>query len=141
MIATEKAKKEKFLLKKVGSFCLLLIKLLSDSSIVAESFLDKSVNWCFVDGDHSYKGCKKDILAWLPKMADKSFFIFHDTGLLLNMFNAGRYGVLKALFDCGRMILEHGFNLVDITNGYIFREDFLQGKAHGGLLVFKKDSK
>lgn len=32
----------------------------------------------FIDGDHSYKGCKADIDNWFPQMADNGVMLFHD---------------------------------------------------------------
>lgn len=32
----------------------------------------------FIDGDHSYEGCKADIDAWYPHMAKNGVMLFHD---------------------------------------------------------------
>lgn len=32
----------------------------------------------FVDGDHSYEGCKGDIEAWFPHLADDGIIVVHD---------------------------------------------------------------
>lgn len=34
----------------------------------------------FVDGDHSYEGCSKDIEAWLPHVKNHGIMVFHDYG-------------------------------------------------------------
>lgn len=44
---------------------------------VAKTFKGK-VNVLFIDGDHSYKGCKADIQAWLPHLAENGVILFHD---------------------------------------------------------------
>ena len=49
-----------------------------DSSLAAADYEDGSVDFVFIDGDHSYEGCKKDILAWLPKMKPNGVFSGHD---------------------------------------------------------------
>jgi hypothetical protein len=46
----------------------------------AKNYQDNSLDFVFIDGDHSYEGCKADILAWLPKMKDGSIFAGHDYG-------------------------------------------------------------
>ena len=32
----------------------------------------------FIDGDHSYQGCKRDIEAWYPLMKEGGVILFHD---------------------------------------------------------------
>ena len=49
-----------------------------DSYLAANDYADHSVDFVFIDGDHSYEGCKKDILAWLPKMKKNSVLAGHD---------------------------------------------------------------
>ena len=39
---------------------------------------DKKVNVIFIDGDHSYEGCKADIDNWYPQMAKGGVMCFHD---------------------------------------------------------------
>jgi predicted O-methyltransferase YrrM len=40
----------------------------STSEYVAPSFEDESIDAIYIDGDHTYNGCKKDIEQWLPKV-------------------------------------------------------------------------
>lgn len=40
--------------------------------------LDKKVDVIFIDGDHSYEGCKADIDNWYPQMAESGVMLFHD---------------------------------------------------------------
>lgn len=49
-----------------------------DSYLAADDYADNSVDFVFIDGDHTYEGCKKDILAWLPKMKKNSVLAGHD---------------------------------------------------------------
>lgn len=48
-----------------------------DSVEVARTFLGE-ISVLFIDGDHSYKGCKRDIDAWLPHMKQGGVMLFHD---------------------------------------------------------------
>lgn len=32
----------------------------------------------FIDGDHSYEGCKRDIQAWFPHLTKDAVILFHD---------------------------------------------------------------
>lgn len=61
--------------KNVGHYPNLNI-IKSDSVRAAEQFPDKSIDFVFIDADHSYEGCKKDIEAWLPKC--KKLIAGHD---------------------------------------------------------------
>lgn len=40
--------------------------------------IDKQPNMVFVDGDHSYEGCKGDIEAWLPLIVEGGIIAVHD---------------------------------------------------------------
>ena len=44
------------------------------STMYPNGFFD----FVFIDGDHSYNGCKKDILSWLPKIKKGGFICGHD---------------------------------------------------------------
>jgi predicted O-methyltransferase YrrM len=46
----------------------------------ASQFADGSVDFVFVDADHSYEGCKQDIHAWLPKVKHGGILAGHDYG-------------------------------------------------------------
>lgn len=44
----------------------------------AKEFEDGSIDFVFIDADHSYKSVKKDILAWLPKVKKGGIIAGHD---------------------------------------------------------------
>jgi hypothetical protein len=44
----------------------------------AERIQDGSLDFVFIDADHSYAGCKADIQAWLPKIKPGGFIAGHD---------------------------------------------------------------
>lgn len=48
-----------------------------DSKDLAQTW-KKKINVLFIDGDHSYKGCKADIDGWYPHMAKGGVMLFHD---------------------------------------------------------------
>lgn len=52
--------------------------LLLSSSVEAGHNWTEKLDYCFIDGDHSYKGCKSDIEAWLPHMKKGGIIAFHD---------------------------------------------------------------
>lgn len=49
-----------------------------DSSIIAESWGGGAINVLFIDGDHTYEGCRADIDSWYPHMAEHGVMLFHD---------------------------------------------------------------
>ncbi len=66
----------------------------SDSLAAARSLaaMKGTVDLIFVDGDHSYEGCKADIEAWLPYMKKGGVMAFHD-------FGSRASGVTQAIFE------------------------------------------
>jgi len=48
-----------------------------DSKIVGRTWQSK-VHLVFIDGDHSYEGCKGDIEAWEPHIVESGYLVVHD---------------------------------------------------------------
>lgn len=44
----------------------------------AAKIVNRKVDVIFIDGDHSYEGCKADIDSWYPHMAKGGVMLFHD---------------------------------------------------------------
>ena len=54
-------------------------KMLKMDSVQAADYVeDQSLDFCFIDGDHSYIGTKRDIEAWLPKVKIGGWICGHD---------------------------------------------------------------
>src|SRR5206468_3034194 len=49
-------------------------------SVEAAARFELKINLLWIDGDHSYEGCKSDIIAWLPKVFAGGCVAFHDYG-------------------------------------------------------------
>lgn len=49
-----------------------------DSVQAASEFADRSLSFVYIDGDHSYEGCRRDILAWAPKVMRGGVIAGHD---------------------------------------------------------------
>lgn len=61
--------------------------------------ISKPVDVLFIDGDHSYEGCKADIENWYLQMAERGVMMFHDC-------DVSSPGVVKAFEE---FVEEHNF--------------------------------
>lgn len=48
------------------------------SKEIAEQFDDESIDMVYIDGNHSYKSVKEDILTWMPKVKPGGWVTGHD---------------------------------------------------------------
>lgn len=63
------------------------------SAEASKQFPDESIDFVFIDGDHSYEGCSLDISLWYPKLKDGGLLSGHD-------YRDGRnYGVKRAVHE------------------------------------------
>jgi len=53
-----------------------IIKALSHDA--AAAFLDASLDFVFIDADHGYAGCMRDLVAWWPRVRSGGLFSGHD---------------------------------------------------------------
>jgi len=49
-----------------------------DSILASKNFADKSIDFLFIDGCHTYPYVKNELLAWLPKIKDNAIILGHD---------------------------------------------------------------
>lgn len=49
-----------------------------DTVKAAKFFEDESIDFVFIDADHSYEGCSRDIEAWVPKVRSRGIVAGHD---------------------------------------------------------------
>jgi len=49
-----------------------------DSKVVGREWDREKVDMVFVDGDHSYEGCRGDVEAWLPHVKPGGIIAIHD---------------------------------------------------------------
>ena len=49
-----------------------------DSVEVAKTYTNGKIDVLFIDGDHSYNGCHRDIEAWVLHLKENGVVLFHD---------------------------------------------------------------
>tara|TARA_R110000824_G_scaffold264837_2_gene453667 strand:+ start:314 stop:865 length:552 start_codon:yes stop_codon:yes gene_type:complete len=61
----------------------------------AKLFEDESLDFIYIDADHSYEGCMKDLHLWYPKLRKGGVFAGHD--YVTAKFHHGDFGVKQAV--------------------------------------------
>lgn len=77
-----------------GACCVHLLE--GRSALMADQFADNSLDFVYIDGDHSYAGCALDLERFRPKLKPGALFGVNDYthwAIMLGM----RFGVLKAV--------------------------------------------
>lgn len=73
------------------------VKLLKEGSrIAAELFPIQFFDYIYIDADHSYEGCKKDLHAWWPRLRQGGVFAGHDY-VDTKSRNGVDFGVIQAV--------------------------------------------
>lgn len=75
-----------------------------DSVTASKDFKDNSLDFVFIDADHTYEGCKADIVSWLPKVKEDGWICGHD----FRNPNYPAWGVEKAVAE---LVVENGYKL------------------------------
>lgn len=72
---------------------------IEDFSLISSlSFKDESLDFVYIDGNHSYKYSREDILSYLPKVKNGGILSGDDYSLTPNFIKMG-HGVAKALHE------------------------------------------
>jgi len=69
-----------------------------DSVAAADHVADDEFDFVFIDADHSYEGCSRDLKAWIPKVRTGGLVCGHDIDADTDFPG---WGVRKALEDSG----------------------------------------
>ena len=74
------------------------VKLLKGSSLeISKSFEDSSLDFIYIDADHSYEGCLQDLQLWYPKVRTGGIISGHDWDCNPSMQEYSKFGVEKAV--------------------------------------------
>ena len=67
-----------------------VVFLYKSSEEASKEIKDEALDIVFIDADHTYEGCKKDIECWYPKVRKRGIVCGHD-------YKIGYMGVIKAV--------------------------------------------
>ena len=81
------------------------------SKDAAADFVDKSLDWVYIDGNHSQEACLEDLRCWAPKVADDGLLCGHDFAVHAAA-RSSRFGVIQAVHE---FVEETGYKLVAVT--------------------------
>jgi predicted O-methyltransferase YrrM len=87
--------------RNTSRFAKYITVLKMDSLVASKQFADGSLDFVFLDADHTYKSVNSDIKCWLPKVKDSGTLAGHDYAE--SVFFPGVYfaGVSKAVNEAG----------------------------------------
>lgn len=77
-------------LKNIESVKDYVETLVGDSKDLYNNFQDETIDFLFLDGDHTYKGVKKDLELWFSKVKKRGIIAGHD-------YNEATCGVKQAV--------------------------------------------
>ena len=104
------------------------VKILKMSSKEASFVIpDGSLDWVYIDGDHSYQGCLDDLETYSKKIKDNGFICGHD----IVVKKKKGFGVNKAV---DTFIKDTGFYLQGFTNETNFKSFVISKNKNIGLL-------
>jgi hypothetical protein len=70
-----------YVCQKLGVFGGRSVILRMDTTEASKNFEDSSLDFVYVDADHSYEGCKRDLLTWIPKIKKSGYITGHDMNM------------------------------------------------------------
>jgi len=64
--------------EKFNSYPGRSVYIIKDSRLASQKFSDESLDFIYIDGDHTVEGCMIDLVAWYPKLKVGGVFGGHD---------------------------------------------------------------
>jgi len=91
-------RKEEAAVREAGMWCQRYDQVHGDSKEIGKTWPDP-VDMVFVDGDHSYGGCRGDIEAWAPHVRTGGVIAIHDYDALHRGDNTWYAPIVRAVDD------------------------------------------
>jgi len=86
----------------------------SDSVEASKNFVDGTVDFIYIDADHTYEGVKRDILAWRSKVKEGGMICGHDYGY------PDTPGVKQAVDEIFKDKVHYGKNSNTINDWWVY---------------------
>lgn len=67
----------------------------SDTVTAADRFADESLDFVYIDADHTFEGCHADLMAWYPKVKSGGIIAGHD--YMTHVNSRVKFGVIEAV--------------------------------------------
>ena len=96
----------------------------------ARKIVDESLDFVYIDADHSYESCKQDLEAWFPKVRHGGLVAGHDYLNWSKDEGAGCDFGVKAAVD--EFCVKHGYKLHSTT------DDFWEGNPYPTWYIVKE---
>ena len=105
----------------------LEVEIIRESSVDASKlFENNSLDWIYIDADHSYEGVSKDLIEWGEKIKLGGFMCGHDWTTKPKKKHGVIFGVNRAVEE---YVLKNKFEFIGITNEDNFKS-FMLKKIH-----------
>lgn len=95
------------------------VHFLEDYSYSVSKSWHRSIDFMFIDGDHSYEACMKDWNEWSPFVEKDGVVAFHDARTCVDGWAAEDEGPVKVVNELFRQPHNHHWKLIDEVDSLV----------------------